>query len=147
MPRYDWAAKTFPMWARFDPIAVEFLNRLHDRHPVHFVLITTWKLGIDLGDETARLWIDSAFVNAGFRGELANEWKTKDDLQRATGVQEYLSRYEYKDFLIIDDTNYRFNEILGKKRFVQTHSEDGLLWKHMKDILSITGQWLQHHEL
>ena len=43
--------------------------------------------------------------------------------------------------MVIDDTDYKFNDVLGKKRFVQTDGHDGLLTKHIKNIRSLTGTW------
>ena len=31
----------FNIWHRFDPVAVDFMNKIHDKYPVEFVLIST----------------------------------------------------------------------------------------------------------
>jgi hypothetical protein len=141
---------SFDSWHRFDPVAVDFMNRIHDTHPVKFVIMSTWKLGMDNDHEMTYHWVYSAFANSGFRGVLAKPWKTDPDnfgfvkgWDRAHEVQDYLDNFGdgIEDFILFDDNRYRFNEVLGKKRLVQTDPENGLLYKHMKNALSLMGTW------
>ena len=61
---------------------------------------------------------------------------------RAVEVADYLAEFgPYEDFLLFDDSNYDFNRVLGKKRWIRCDSEDGLLSKHMKHAMAIMGQW------
>jgi hypothetical protein len=143
---------TYEMWHRFDPVAVDFMNKLHDRYPVEFVLMSTWKNYLRNDDNMVLHWVSAAFGNSGFRGKLASPWKTDPDNviwqraglnDRAHEVQEYLANYgtDVRDFILFDDNAYRFDEVLGKKRLVRTDPENGLLYKHMKHAMSIVGQW------
>lgn len=145
-------AAVYENWHRFDPVAVDFMNKIHDRYPVEFVLMSTWKNHIPSNSPHTEHWIRSAFGNSGFRGNFAKPWKTDpDDViwnraglnDRAHEVQEYLVNYgqDVKDYILFDDNRYRFNEVLGKKRLVQTDPENGLLYKHMMNAMSIIGQW------
>lgn len=141
----------YEMWHRFDPVAVDFFNKIHDTYNVEFVLMSTWKNYLDVDDHNIEHWVKSAFANSGFRGKFANYWKTdphetwvnKSNYNRAHEVKEYLEEYgqDVEDFLLFDDNDYDFNKVLGKKRFVKTDPENGLLYKHMKNALSVIGQW------
>lgn len=133
-------------WMKFDPIAIDFFNRIHDNHDVEFVLSSTWRNYIT--DAMSLHWIESCFVSAGFRGKLAKEWKVNiqedHDLyrkQRAWEIKDYLDRHDHDDFMIFDDNDYLFNEVLGKRRFIQTDHANGLMVNHMKSALSIAGNW------
>lgn len=143
---------TYDMWHRFDPVAVDFMNKIHDRYDVEFVLMSTWKNYLKHDDHNIEHWIRSAFANSGFRGNFANPWKTDPNeswvnkpshYDRAQEVKEYLEEYgsDVKDFIMFDDNDYGFETILGIKRLIRTDPENGLLFKHMKKAQSIMGQW------
>ena len=142
---------TYGIWHRFDPIAVDFMNKIHDMYPVEFVLMSTWKNYLDSKDKNIEHWIRSAFGNSGFRGNFANPWKTDPDeewvnrnnFRRGDEVKLYLEIYgqDVKDFILFDDNRYNFKEALGKGRLVQTDPENGLLHKHMMNAWSIMGTW------
>jgi hypothetical protein len=138
------------MWHRFDPVAVDFMNKIHDRYPVEFVLMSTWKNNLRTDDQMIEHWVRAAFGNSGFRGDFASPWTTDpDDLavhkkwDRGNEVKDYLETYatDVKDFILFDDNRYRFKEILGKNRLVQTDHENGLLYKHMLNAQSLMGTW------
>ena len=141
---------TYEMWARFDPIAIDFFNKIHDTYPVEFVLMTTWKNHLDVKNVGILHWIQAAFANSGFRGKLANPWKTDPRDQsylnrwdRAHEVLYYLNEYglDIEDYILFDDNAYQFNTILPKKRLIRTDPENGILYKHMKNAQSIMGNW------
>ena len=145
-------AASYQMWHRFDPVAVDFMNKVHDRYPVEFVLMSTWKNNLRSDDHTTEHWVRAAFGNSGFRGQLATPWKTDPDNvvwqrkganDRAHEVKEYLELYaqDVHDYVLFDDNRYRFNEVLGKKRLVWTDHENGLLYKHMQNAQSLMGMW------
>lgn len=142
----------YKMWARFDPVAVDFMNKIHDTYPVEFVLISTWKTGLKTDDRMTAHWIESAFANSGFRGVFSYLWKTDPDnlgnnkpwpYNRAHEIKDYLAEYGegVLDFIIFDDNDYKFADVLGKKRLVLTDPNNGLLHKHMLNALSIMGTW------
>jgi len=146
------------MWIHFDPIAIQFMNRLDDQYDIDWVLMSTWVHGVDKFDDTARHWAVAAFRNAGFVGNFPNpNWKTEDPDKeagfsfndRALVVKKYLDaeRLTYADFLIFDDTDYKFNDVLGIKRFIQTDPQEGLLSKHMFKALSLTGNWKSKYDV
>jgi len=141
---------SYEMWHRFDPVAVDFMNKIHDRYPVEFVLMSTWKDDFDVKSHMIEHWVRAAFGNSGFRGQFATPWKTDPDnlaLQkkwdRGDEVREYLDTYatDVKDFILFDDNVYNFDKALGVKRLVRTDPENGLLYKHMLHAQSIMGQW------
>ena len=145
-------AAAYEMWHRFDPVAVDFMNKIHDRYPVEFVIMSTWKNYLDAKSNMLEHWVRAAFGNSGFRGQLASPWKTDPDNviwqrkglnDRAHEVREYLELYgqDIKDYILFDDNAYRFKEVLGKSRLVKTDHENGLLYKHMLNAQSLMGQW------
>lgn len=138
------------MWQRFDPVAVDFMNYIHDTYLVEFVLMSTWKNGLRNDDIMVEHWVRSAFANSGFRGLFAKPWKTDPDnfapvkkWDRGNEVKDYLENYgaDVEDFILFDDNRYQFKEILGKQRLVWTDATDGLLHKHMLNAKSIMGTW------
>ena len=140
------------MWSTFDPVAINFMNWIHNRYPVEFVLISTWKQG--LSDSTIMgHWVLSAFRNAGFDGTFHHRMWTDDyravGKTRAHEIQEFLQLYgkDVNDFIIFDDNDYEFKQILGKKRLIRTDAQDGMLSKHMLDARSMMGTWVTRKEL
>lgn len=136
----------YMIWCDFDPVAVKFLNKLHDSfYGVEFVLTSTWKFGLD-DDPMVHHWIECAFRNANFRGNFAVDWKTKDDGEfggydsRAYSVKEYLDTHNHDGYIIFDDSDYSFNRVLGEKRFIKTDPTDGMLTKHMMNAWALVNQ-------
>jgi hypothetical protein len=140
----------FGMWHRFDPVAVDFMNKIHDTYPVEFVLMSTWKNHLRSDDTNIQHWVRSAFGNSGFRGTISRPWKTDPDnfavmkkWDRGDEVKNYLETFatDIEDYILFDDNSYNFEKALGKKRLVRTDSDNGLLHKHMLNALSLLGQW------
>ena len=138
------------MWQRFDPVAVDFMNKIHDTYPVEFVLMSTWKNHLKNDDINIQHWVRSAFGNSGFRGTIATPWKTDPDnfavmkrWDRGNEVKDYLENFgtDVEDFILFDDNAYNFEKALGKKRLVRTDPDNGLLHKHMLNAKSIMGNW------
>jgi hypothetical protein len=144
-------AASYEMWHRFDPVAVDFMNKIHDRYPVEFVLMSTWKNYIDVKSLQVEHWIKSAFGNSGFRGTFADPWKTDPNeswinipkLQRGDEVRMYLEEFgqDIEDYILFDDNVYNFEKALGKRRLVRTDPDNGLLHKHMLNAQSLMGTW------
>lgn len=135
----------YKIWAKFDPVAVDFFNYLHDTYEdVEFVLMSTWRLGMELEAIHHFHWIQSAFINAGFRGKFAKIWRTDESrsFQRALEVKDYLLQVpELKDYLLVDDTDYHWKTYLDKPKWIRTSTEDGILYKHMLQMKSFCGTW------
>lgn len=142
----------YEMWHRFDPVAIDFMNKLHDKFPVEFVLISTWKEELKVDHKTTEHWVKATFANSGFRGVFSDIWKTDPhnlhstktfQYNRAHEIRDYLAEYgsDIEDYIIFDDNDYAFEKVLGKKRLIRTDSENGLLFKHMKNAMSIVGTW------
>lgn len=145
-------AAKHPMWDRFDPVALEFFNMMDDKYNIDWVLMSTWKNHLKADDPMVYHWINAAFRGAGFRGSFPYpHWKTNPQNEldrynklngRAYEVKDYLAEFgPYDDYLLFDDSHYDFNQVLGKKRWVRCHPEDGLLSKQMRDALSLMGNW------
>ena len=140
------------IWHRFDPVAVDFMNKIHDRYAAEFVLISTWKNYISTDNSNISHWIRSAFANSGFRGVFPKMWKTDPDnlvlgkpapYFRSHEIRDYLVDHapDVLDYIIFDDNDYGFEKVLGKKRLIRTDPVNGLLYKHMQKAQSIMGQW------
>lgn len=150
--RYQYAAsaatKNYPIWALLDPVGVRFLNKICDVHEgVEIVFSTTWTNYFPM-DRTARHWIYSCFMSAGFTGRISNNYRINEDNDpalygggRARAIKQYLETYPADDFLILDDNDYGFNSELGIRRFVKTDAVNGILMDHMERAMSIVGQW------
>lgn len=142
---------SYKMWHQFDPIAIQFFNKINDTYNVEFVLMSTWKNHLNVDNVMITHWIKSAFGNSGFRGKFADKWKTdpnetwvnKHRYTRGNEVAEYLSEFgkDVEDFILFDDNRYNFKEVLGKNRLVLTDPDNGLLHKHMMNAKSIMGTW------
>lgn len=144
------SANSKDIWNVFDPIAINFMNSIHNTYSgVYYVLISTWKENLSADDSMIAHWILTAFRNAGFTGEFYAPWKTNPDNlfrkgeNRAHEIKEYLETYAsyIKDYIIFDDNDYGFDRVLGKKRLIKTSSDNGILVKHMLDAKSIMGHW------
>lgn len=138
----------YPIWSTFDPVVMEFFNKIHNTYEdVGFVWTTTWRNYLkDTGHLEHILY--SMWYNAGFRGNFAKQWRVNPDdtlshHKRAEEIKDYLEKYgeNVEDYVIFDDSDYGFNNVLSKKRFVKTSSEDGMLFKHMKNAWSMMGNW------
>lgn len=158
------------MWSRFDPVAVDLLNRLHDFFDVEFVISSAWQEGVSIKDPQNFLWVEAAFRSAGFRGKfpypswkvdpegevarkgygeeytftvMGQERKTKRK-DRPQKIQHYVEQHtseNFLDYLILDDSDFGFEEILGPGKFVKTDPENGILWAHIQDIFAKTSHW------
>jgi hypothetical protein len=142
----------YDMWAKFDPVAVDFMNKISDRfHNVEFVCMSTWKNFLDTKSQSTVHIFEAMWRNAGFKGKFADPWKTDPDntlwksagMDRGDEVVHYLENYgtDVKDYILFDDNAYNFNKVLPKKRLIQTNPENGLLYRHMTDAMSIMGNW------
>lgn len=133
------------MWSHFDPVVCQFLNKIDSWYDIDWVLMSTWVVGLNQANPTIYHWVMSTFRNAGFNGRFPYpNWKTEDPVYpqtRAHSVKEYLELQKYDDFLVIDDNDYNFNNILGRKRFIKTDPRDGMRAKDFEKILSLTGMW------
>lgn len=129
---------SYKMWARFDPVAIDFFNKIHDEYNVEFIITSTWKNFVKENDMTIYHWMQSAFANSGFRGKFANPWKTNDIneaknyMERGNEIKDYIDKYgeKYSDFIIFDDTPSNINEFFPC-RFIQTDPNNGITWENM----------------
>lgn len=143
----------YPIWSQFDPIAMQFFNRIHDAHDVEFVWTTTWRNHIPLKAGHTEHILYSMWYNAGFRGLFAQPWKvnpydkcdgTLHHGNRAEEINDYLDNHagsDVEDYLVFDDSDYGWKDKLRKKRWIKTDVNDGLLFKHMLKAKAIMGQW------
>lgn len=139
------------LWSRFDPLAVEFLNKVCDTYQdVSIVLTSTWRTEFPYEsgyEKWIPLWAEAAFRSCGFRGKFAEDWRTVNidnyaHKKRAYEVVKWLQNHqEVQDYIIIDDDDSGFNSVLPKKRFVKTDPDNGMLFKHMLKANSIIGNW------
>ena len=150
--RVQMAHGSNELWDTFDPVAIQFMNWIDRTYEgVEFMLVSTWKDGLRHDDQMIRHWVLSAFRNAGFRGVLCDTWKSNPDnlprfKHRAHEIRDYLDNNPaVVDFIVFDDTDYAFDSVLGKKRWVRTDSHNGLLQKHMIHAKSLLGTWKERN--
>jgi HAD domain in Swiss Army Knife RNA repair proteins len=137
------------IWNKFDPIAVDFMNRIHHKHEVEFVLMTTWKRDVNPDLESMGMhWVTAAFRNAGFQGNFATVPKTDPNdrsnfMSRGKEVKAYLDEFGFscQDFILFDDNDDGFEQALGKRRLIKTSTDNGLTLKNMNDALAMIGNW------
>ena len=145
----------YDMWSKFDSITVDFLNKLHDSFDIRFVWNTTWMHGMSNDNAMNYHWAYTMFRNAGFRGRFNKPWRVNPDDKheitrsggraydyRAKEVLEYLKEYapdvwNARAFMVFDDLDFNYNEVLGVKRWVKTDSDNGMLLKHYKHAWSL----------
>lgn len=140
--------QSYEIWATFDPVTMEFFNKIHNTfEDVKFVWTTSWRNNVVEGLMLNHI-LYSMWYNAGFRGHFGEPWRVNPDCVtslyslRATEIADYLEKYtDCDDYIIFDDTDYNFNNVLQKKRFIKTDPDNGLLFKQMKNAWSIMGQW------
>lgn len=106
---------SYPMWSTFDPVVMEFFNKIHNTfEDVEFVWTTSWRNNIENNYMTEH-WAYSMWYNAGFRGNFAKQWRVNDENDsslygsRALEVKQYLEKFPADDFVVFDDTNYNYN--------------------------------------
>ena len=141
----------YECWSRFDPVAIDFFNRLDDTYRnVEFVWTTTWRDKLNASCEWTSHLAQSLFRTAGFRGRFASPWKVNPDddpvlskAGRGHEVLDFLTNHypHCRDFIIFDDNEHDFTRVLGVKRLVRTSADDGMLTKHMRNALSLAGTW------
>lgn len=134
---------------KFDPVAIDFFNKIHNTYDVEFVLISSWKTDMNVSSDYHKHWIISSFSNSGFVGKFADVWKVSDEDNfpalntRAFQIIKYVEEHHasIEDYMIFDDEDYSYNKILNKKRFIKTSSKEGISLKNMKDAWSMLGSW------
>lgn len=145
---------SYPLWSKFDPVTIDFFNRVHYNFDVAFVWNTTWMHGMDADNTMHYHWAQTMFRNAGFQGSFADPWKVpstyhgsiRDGVSsinyRAHEVLDYLKSYypstiDKKSFIVVDDNDFQYNAVLGVKRFVRTDATNGMLSKHYTNFWSL----------
>lgn len=142
------------MWNTFDKVAIDLFNKVYIESggEVSFVCMSTWRNHMKEGD-VQNFHIFSAMLrSAGFIGHIPYpDWRVNKQgdhalvhgpLGRAEEVRLFLlDNPQVKDFICVDDSNYKFNEVLGKNRFVRTDAENGFMKKSILHMLSLAGAW------
>jgi hypothetical protein len=110
------------VWHHFDPVAIGFLNQLHDTYEdLHFVLSSTWRIIFDQHTMTMML------SQAGWRGRWHPSWKT-DKAQggecRGDQIARWLANHNTPIYAILDDDAAMLPDQMH--RLVQTSPQDGM---------------------
>jgi len=145
----------YDIWSKFDSVAIDFFNKLHDTYNLNFVWNTTWMHGMKEHDKMTFHWMQTMFRNSGFRGTFADPWRVNPDDKdysiiygcnsrnyRAHQVKEYMTNYHLaaynaKRYMCFDDIDFGYNNILNAKRFIKTDSDNGMLNHHYKRALAL----------
>ena len=106
-----------------DEVATSMLMALHDRFPFKIVVSSTWR---SFGQSTC----SSALWLSGLSKHMHDDWCTNQshDGQRPTEIDEWLSRNNVIDFVILDDDNFAWT---GKQlsRLAKCDPFNGLTWE------------------
>ena len=126
---------------QFDPVAIEFFNKISSKHDISFCLISTWKNNLGIAYMIPH-WIDTCFYNAGFRGKFLNELKTEDEHEhsRSRGIELLMEDYPDSNYIIIDDCDFDWTDH-QRERWVMTDPDNGILLTHMKQIENLIKDW------
>lgn len=119
-------------WRRFDPIALEFIEKVGHRWPAKIVLSSTWR---DFFDYRS---ITHIFHNSTIPELLHSDWKTKNrQANRGLEVEAWLSAHpNVENYIILDDNSDFLPHQM--KQLIQTHEEEGMLSKHYQLVLNKT---------
>jgi len=118
-------------WSRPDPVAVAFLNRLVADACATVVISSSWR------KEESREFILNMLVQAGFTGELHDDWATPDIGHRGDEVADWLSRHlEVVRWVALDDDASGFRR---RQQVVTTSLEEGFLLEHYRRARVLLG--------
>lgn len=126
------------VWRQFDPVAVNFLNRLSREHSCELVLSSTWRRR-SFGDINVSL--PFILAGGGLRIPPADVWVT-DYLplrKRSSEIADWIDENGLDNFIIFDDdldAGYGFED-----NFVHTDGRNGLLHQHMVRANEIVAKW------
>ena len=142
------------LWNTFDKVAIDLFNKVYIESggEVSFVCMSTWRNHIKEGDTHSWHLFTAMLRSAGFIGHIPYpDWRVNKEADhalihgpdgRAEEVRLFLLDHpEVKDFIVVDDSRYKFNELLPKKRFVKTDPENGFMKKSILNMLSLAGAW------
>jgi hypothetical protein len=121
-------------WAAFDPVAVNFLEKVVDKWPAEIVISSTWRRIYDRYD-----W-EGLFGLSNMTRYFHQNWRTGlDGPKRTHEIAEWLVAHggpEY-NYIILDDEDHSFTEE-QKRHWVHTDSENGMTLENYSEILDKT---------
>jgi hypothetical protein len=134
---------TTTMWSsnysEFNPVCTNGLLKLLDADPsLRLVISSVWRLGSAPGsalDETTRLYKE--LNRYGLIEKLHEDWRTisNHDWIRGQEIEEWLSRHEVENYLILDDDSDMLDD--QKEHHVCTSTTNGLLLEHLDKSLEV----------
>ena len=139
----------YQTWSQFDPIAINFFNKIHDNYEdVSFVWTTSWRNQIETCDNLEHI-LYSMWYNAGFTGFFGKPWRVNadNDLEmfehREKEIDDYLTNYapDNKGFIIFDDNDYGYDDVFGKNHFIHTDPQNGITFENMRQAWNVVSRW------
>jgi hypothetical protein len=128
----------------FDPIAIQFLNRLYEAAPYLLVMTSTWRR--DIGAKTA---VKASGCYAQFHTDwrTGDRWASGDIVEsmhaRPAEIRDWLEKNGPAEFLILDDDPFAWTPEQAS-RVVECDSYDGISFAAMNKAFDLFGtKWPQ----
>lgn len=137
-PRLHMASGKKGVWTAFDPVAVNFLEKVCSRWPAELVLSSSWRRLSERGDWAH--FFGTSNLDNYFHQNWKTETKDADGFSnyRRIEVANWLQDNGGKDYnyLILDDDHEWFD--YQEPHLIRTSPEDGMLAEHYRRILEKT---------
>lgn len=139
-PEYDLIHPFISYW-KMDPIAVAFLNELHNVKPFETVLSTSWCSLVPEEDAYVRL-----FEANGLKLKFHKNWMTpRISWSRGDQIIDWIKANNPADYIILDD-NESGDGLLGspfidQSRIFMVDMNNGILYDDYQKLLNIIKVW------
>lgn len=143
-PRAALALGDYGIIRAFDPVGIQFLNRLFEAAPYFLVMTSTWRR--DVGSRTA-------LQACGCHAPFHEHWRTGDrwssgDIQcsrdaRPAEIGDWLAKHGPAEFIIFDDDPFNWTEEQAG-RLVECDTYNGITITAMEKAFDLFGaRWPQ----
>jgi HAD domain in Swiss Army Knife RNA repair proteins len=113
-----------------DPMAVQFLNRLHAQAPYHLVASSSWR---------REYYLPVVLEAVGCVAPFADPWKIETDAPRPQAIADWLATYASDaDFLILDDEEFDWLPGQGD-RWIRCDTKNGIGLDEMRRAFNLFG--------
>lgn len=128
----------YGVWAKFDPIAIDYFNNLYFNHNISFVICSSWRNTF----ETKGL--KHILYSAGFQGAILS--CTQNDnrvINKPKSIEQFIEDHKPKNWLVVDDECRQWDQTIfvPKKTAVKTCTFNGLDCFAMEECSNIIRSW------